>query len=86
MRPNQTHTAKVQRWGNSLAVRIPKPFASEVGLRADAEVVLQVSEGSLVITPTKPPAYHLADLLSGVRRSNLHQEVDTGGPEGIEQR
>lgn len=77
--------ARVQKWGNSLAVRIPKPFASEVGLRADGEVELQVSDGRLVITPTKPPAFHLADLLSRVRRSNLHQEVDTGAPEGIEQ-
>ena len=74
----------MQKWGNSLAVRIPKPFASEVGLREDAAVDLRVSDGCLVITPVERPTYRLADLLAGVRRSNLHSEVSTGEPQGDE--
>jgi antitoxin MazE len=76
--------SRIQKWGNSLAVRIPKPFASEVGLHQDAEVELQVSKGSLVITPLKWPAYKLSDLLEDVRPSNLHREVLTGGSMGLE--
>ena len=76
--------SRVQKWGNSLAVRIPKPFASEVGLHPDDEVELQVSDGSLVITPLRTPVYRLGDLLAGVRPSNLHREVSTGGPAGLE--
>jgi len=44
---------RIQRWGNSLAVRIPKSFAVEVGLSDDAPVDLRMSEGSLVITPLR---------------------------------
>ncbi len=76
--------AKVQKWGNSLAVRIPKPFASEMGLRPEAEIDLKVSGGSLVITPRRGRAYHLSDLLPSVRRSNLHGEIEWGKPEGRE--
>jgi antitoxin MazE len=76
--------SRVQKWGNSLAVRIPKPFASEIGLYPDAPVVLRVSEGALVITPVARHAYQLADLLAGVRRSNVHGEVGTGRARGRE--
>jgi antitoxin MazE len=76
--------SRVQKWGNSLAVRIPKPFASEVGLREDAQVELSINEGALVITPVSRHTYNLADLLAGIRRSNLHSEVPTGQPRGKE--
>ena len=76
--------SRVQKWGNSLAVRIPKPFASEVGLREDAQVELRVSEGALVITPLSRHEYRLSELLAGVRRSNIHGEIHTGRPRGWE--
>ncbi len=76
--------SRVQKWGNSLAVRIPKAFASEVGLRENAQVDLRVIEGTLVITPLPRHRYRLSDLLAGVRRSNLHSEVHTGFPRGRE--
>ena len=37
---------RVQKWGNSLAVRIPKSFAAEVGLHEDAAVELSVAKGA----------------------------------------
>ena len=70
--------SRIQKWGNSLAVRIPKPFASEVGLHQDDEVELQVKKGKLVITPMKVPLYRLSELLSNITSSNLHSEVDYG--------
>ena len=75
---------RVLKWGNSLAVRIPKPFATELGLYDEAPVTLRVSEGALVIAPVSPRAYRLDDLLAEVRRSNIHGQVDSGQPRGRE--
>jgi antitoxin MazE len=75
---------RVQRWGNSLAVRIPKSFAEEVGLRDDSPVDLRLSQGKLVLEPASPPVPTLEELLKGVRKTNLHSEVDTGPAQGRE--
>lgn len=75
---------RVQRWGNSLAVRIPKTYAAEVGLQDDSPVELRVDRGRIVLEPTVPPAPKLEDLLSKVRKSNLHGEIDTGRAVGRE--
>ncbi|MEK6537249.1 MAG: AbrB/MazE/SpoVT family DNA-binding domain-containing protein [Actinomycetota bacterium] len=74
--------AVVQKWGNSLALRIPRPFAGEVGLREDSEVELRIVDGTLVVRPARK--FSLAGLLAGVTRRNLHGEVRTGGPVGNE--
>ncbi len=75
--------ARIQKWGNSLAIRIPKPFAMEVGLEQNSLVVVSVSEGKLVLEPVKS-SYSLDDLLAGVTKDNLHQEIETGPPAGNE--
>src|SRR5207302_290186 len=75
---------KIQRWGHSLAIRIPKPFAIEVRLGEETEVDLTVTNGSLVVAPAAKPAPSLQDLLSRVTKRNLHGEVDTGSPVGRE--
>ncbi len=69
---------KVQKWGNSLAVRIPKSFASETSLEPDTEVDLSLVKGNLVITPVAKPSCSLEQLLAGVTEENLHAEVETG--------
>jgi len=68
----------VQKWGNSLAVRIPKPFAAEVGLENDTPVEVSLVDGKLVIVPVVEPALTLERLLAQVTESNLHREFDTG--------
>ncbi|MEA2163324.1 MAG: antitoxin MazE [Thermoanaerobaculia bacterium] len=75
---------RVQKWGNSLALRIPKAFALEVGLEQDGEVELSVEAGRLVVLPPALPSYSLDQLLSAVRPSNLHKETDWGPPTGKE--
>lgn len=75
---------RVQKWGNSLALRIPKAFAEEVGLEQDGEVDLSVDKGRLVVVPPVRPSYTLEELLEGVRPSNLHEETDWGPPVGKE--
>lgn len=69
---------RVQRWGNSLALRIPKPLADEVGLRDNSPVELRLQDKKLVIAPVSKPVLSLADLLAQVTENNLHREVDTG--------
>ena len=76
--------ARVQKWGNSLALRIPKAFALEVGLEKDREVELSVHRGRLVIAPPAAKSYTLEELLAGVKPSNLHKETDWGAPVGKE--
>jgi antitoxin MazE len=75
---------KIQRWGHSLAIRIPKPFAIEAKLAEETEVDLTLANGSLVVVPATKPAQNLHDLLSRVTKRNLHGEVDTGTPMGRE--
>ena len=68
----------IKKWGNSLALRIPKPLADEVGLEEDSAVDLLLEEGKLVIVPAVTPRYTLESLLADVTVENLHDEVDTG--------
>jgi antitoxin MazE len=76
--------ARVQKWGNSLALRIPKSFAAEVGLRKEASVEIALAEGKLVIKPVAEPKPTLKQLLARVTKDNLHHEVDTGPAVGKE--
>lgn len=75
---------KVQKWGNSLALRIPKTYALEARLENDSEVEISLVEGKLVITPVVTIKQDLAHLLSGVTEDNLHNECDTGDAAGKE--
>jgi len=75
---------RVQMWGNSLALRIPRSFASETALESGSEVDLALVEGSLVITPVAAPVYRLDDLLARITPENLHAETDTGPSAGAE--
>ena len=75
---------EVQKWGNSLALRIPKPFAEEVAVREGTVVNLSVSEGTIVVVPLKRRKQNLRQLLEKVRKTNLHVEVDSGKPVGRE--
>lgn len=75
---------RVQKWGNSLALRVPKLFAVEIGLKQDAPVEMSVVGGKLVVEPVTEPPITLEDLLAQVTRENLHREVDTGPARGDE--
>lgn len=75
---------KVQKWGNSLAIRIPKAFAEEIDLERDTAVDVSVVDGQLVVSPTKVQLYTLESLLAGVTQENLHAEVSTGQAVGNE--
>jgi len=75
---------KIQKWGNSLALRIPKSFAEEAEVEAGSRVDLSVTDGQLVIRPVRSPRSELHLLLAGVKEENLHAEISTGEPTGRE--
>lgn len=74
---------RVQRWGNSLALRIPKSLADEVGLKDNSPVQLSLRDKQLVIVPVKP-ALSLDALLAQVTEANRHGEAQTGDAVGGE--
>ncbi|MCZ6679731.1 MAG: AbrB/MazE/SpoVT family DNA-binding domain-containing protein [Candidatus Poribacteria bacterium] len=75
---------RVQKWGNSLALRIPKPLATEIGLKPNSPVELSLVDGKLVIAPVRQPGLQLEDLLAKVTEQNRHGEIDTGAAVGGE--
>ena len=75
---------KVQKWGNSLGLRIPKSYADEARVEAGSVVDISVRNGVLVVRPVRRRKYRLADLLRAVKEHNLHAAVGSGRPAGRE--
>jgi antitoxin MazE len=76
--------ATIQKWGNSLALRIPKAVARDTQLASGSVVNLTVQKGRMVVEPVRKTKYRLEDLLKGVSKKNIHPSVDTGTPVGRE--
>jgi antitoxin MazE len=74
---------RVQKWGNSLAVRIPKPFADGAGLRQSTEVDVSLEKGEVRLVPVRQ-RWRLDQLLSRVTKRNVHDEVESGPVAGRE--
>jgi len=75
---------RVGKWGNSLAIRIPKAFAVEIGLEEDSAVELSLVNGELVVAPKSRTPLRLQQLLEQVTEENMHDEVRTGPAVGRE--
>lgn len=75
--------ARVQKWGNSLALRIPKAAAEACALENGAEVNLSMDDGRLVVSAILP-RYTLDELLAGVTPENVHGEIGPQGSVGLE--
>lgn len=77
-------TTKIQKWGNSLAVRIPKSFASTSNLKDGTEVRMEIMNGKIIISKKRRNVYILKELLSKVSDKNIHEECDYGNIVGKE--
>jgi len=75
---------KIQKWGNSLALRIPKAFAFQSKIREDEYVNLTLEENKIVIEPVEEKIYSLKELVSEINKSNIHSEIDFGKQVGTE--
>ena len=75
---------KVQKWGNSLGLRIPRSFAEEAGVEAGSAVDISIRRGDLVVKPARRRKYRLKDLLRQINAKNIHAEVDASASVGRE--
>lgn len=75
---------KIQKWGNSLGLRIPKSFAKDAGVEEGSPVDISIDGDKLIIQPVRPSKYVLKDLVSQIREDNIHDEIPTGDPVGRE--
>jgi antitoxin MazE len=74
----------VRKWGNSLAVRIPRSFAEETCLSNGTVIDLQITTNAIVIRRSIAKKPNLKALLASVRPSNRHSETPWGKPTGQE--
>ena len=75
--------ATVRKWGNSLAVRIPKAISEELCIEDKTEMEMVTREGLLILEPKH--RYQLKEMLDGITDENLHGEIDTGRRTGVEE-
>lgn len=64
-----------QKWGNSLAIRIPKSVAVQVGLKARDDLEIEVQDGNVVLKPHPRRVYRLDDLVKRITSKNVHGEI-----------
>ncbi len=75
---------KIQKWGNSLAIRLPKTFADQTGIENGSDVHLLVEEGKIVVIPIREKELLLEDYLSRINEANIHKEISFGSAVGRE--
>ena len=76
-------TATIQKWGNSLALRIPLPVAKQIQVQEGDSDSLKVSAAGLTVK-AHPKRLSLDDLLSQVTPENLHSATEWGSDVGRE--
>ncbi len=74
----------VRKWGNSLALRIPKAVAEDSRIQYGSVVEVSVVKGKMIVAPVATPRFSLEQLLARVTKKNRHAEVETGAPVGRE--
>jgi antitoxin MazE len=76
--------ATIQKWGNSLALRIPRAFSRELGIAEATSVEMRVAKSTLIIKtkPAKKP--ELRKLVAKINEGNRHETVETGAAVGKE--
>jgi len=75
--------ATIQKWGNSLALRIPKSVAQQIKVSEGDGVELEVAKNGLVVRPARR-VYRLKDLVGKITPRNRHKETDWGKRAGEE--
>ncbi len=77
-------TTQLAKWGNSLALRIPKSVAEDAQLQEGQPVTVTVARrGGLVIKRARRK-YRLSQLVSRITDKNRHEEAEWGEPQGRE--
>ena len=74
--------AHIQKWGNSLGLRIPLQWAKQLNLHQGSTVTLEIDQGRLII---KPPKYCLDVMLSEITPKNQHHQILDDDKKGDEE-
>jgi antitoxin MazE len=77
----------VQKWGNSLGIRLPKAIAEQANLTRGTEVEFEAADGVLTIRPTRRrrrSKYKLSELLAKMKPHHRHGEIFKDRPRGRE--
>ena len=72
--------SKIQKWGNSLAIRVPKTYADALGLKEGTDVKIKIIKDKLIVSRKKKQEIKLSELLSKVTDKNLHKEISFAKP------
>jgi len=75
--------SQIVKWGNSLAVRIPKPLAEEAGVREGDPIVIEAVDGLIKLRP-KLRVPTLRELVAQITRDARYEEIQTGPERGKE--
>jgi antitoxin MazE len=75
---------RIQKWGNSLALRLPKVLAGEADLKEGSEVDLMRTKEGVLLRKRRSRDYRLDDLLEKVSAKNIHPETNWGRDTGRE--
>ena len=76
--------SSIQKWGNSLAVRIPMTTAKQLRVTVGTTVEIVAEDGAIVVRPKRQRKYRLKDLLKNCKAEHLHGETDFGPDVGRE--
>lgn len=71
---------KVQKWGNSLALRIPRVYAKDARINKDSVVDVSLVDGQIIIKPVNASTWNIGDLIAGISGSNLHLRTELHKP------
>jgi antitoxin MazE len=75
---------QISKWGNSLAVRIPRSIVRGARLSSGDHVEVDLTaEGSIILRPARRK-YNLDELVARITARNRHRETDWGPAKGKE--
>ncbi|MES0489866.1 MAG: AbrB/MazE/SpoVT family DNA-binding domain-containing protein [Leptospirales bacterium] len=75
--------AIIQKWGNSLGIRIPNSIVKDLNLESGSHVEILDEDGKILIFPHEKKS--LKDKLAKITSENIHKEIPNGSPVGNEE-
>ncbi len=75
---------QIKKWGNSLALRIPKSMADQLAIKTDTQDEIPLVRGQLIIKLIPELKLTLTELLEGINEDNVHHEIEVGAAVGKE--
>jgi antitoxin MazE len=76
--------ARLSKWGNSLAIRIPQALVKQARLSEGDQVSLDLAADGSIVLRSRAPRYSLEELVAGITPRNRHRETKWGPSQGKE--